>query len=271
LFNPTAELDDFQLVSAAGFGVSAQQRPSVSALRVRDGSVAWSKPLSPNVACVQEYAVMTDVAIAYAGQHDYLTVAGYFGDTAGQLWRITPGGSLSVLAEVTCDHPLHFSPTVVQHVGAPGSPGADRDIFLVQVTNSHRDPATARWPASHMVFLKQVIDRDRLGHVTGSHADNRWGQGGRIALTMQGRPMEKPVAFPFGHGFRVATLWQAPAGNVCEPARTTLTVHQVEADKVTQVIGIPIKSRNPAPWPVVMDGRLLVFDASGVFEEIALP
>lgn len=269
-FSPSHELDDYQLVSASGFGISGQQRPSVSALWARDGSVAWSKPLAPHIACVQEYAVVTDVAIAHGGARDELTVAGYFGDTAGQLWRLTPAGGLDVLADLSCDHPLHFSPTVVQHVAPDETPGAERDLYLIQVTNSHRDPATARWPASQIVFLKQVIDRDRYGRASGTRADLRWGKSGRITLPMSGRPLGKPVAYPFARGFRVATLWQASASSACEGGRVTLTLHQVEADKVTQVLRVPIKSRNPAPSPLMMGGRLLVFDASGTFEEIAV-
>jgi hypothetical protein len=294
LFNLTPELDDYRLVLAAGFGVSAQQRPSVTALLARDGRVAWSKALSPNISCVQEYAVVTDVAVARAGEHDEQTVAGYFGDTAGQLWRITPAGGLVVMADFTCDHPLHFSPTVVQHVGAPGTANADRDITLVQVTNSPLDPATARWPASQMIFLKQVMDKDKQGRVTGAHPETQWGQGGRIALTVgssgmcgqshrtrdgqvvcdrplphNARPTGKPVAFPSARGFRVATLWTVPASGSCEAGQTYLTVHQVEADTITQPLGILLKSRTPAPSPVVMGGRLFVFDGHAAFEVVA--
>jgi hypothetical protein len=295
LFNPTPELDDYQLVSASGFGVGPLQRPSVTSLLARHGGVAWSKPLSPNIACVQEYAVVTDVVTAHAGEHHEQTVAGYFGDTAGQLWRITPADGLSVLADFTCAHPLHFSPTVVQHVGAAGTPAADRDIYLVQVTNSHREPATASWPASQVVFLKQVIDRSKQGQVTGSHADERWGQSGRIALVVGGpglcaqthrdpngqvvcdralpgnvRPMGKPLAIPTPRGFRVATLWGEPVSSACQPGRTYLTLHQMESDKVTQLLGAPLKISTPAPSPVVREGHLLVFGGHGEFEAIAL-
>jgi hypothetical protein len=294
LFNPSTELSDHLLVSASGFGVGPLQRPSVSARRARDGSVAWSKPLSPKIGCTHEYEVVSDVAVARAGEHEEQTVAGYFGDTAGQLWGITPGGGLGVLADFTCDHPLHFSPTVVQHVGAPGTASADRDFYLVQVTNSYRRRAFASGPASQMVFLKQTIDMNKQGHVMGVHPDTQWGQGGRISLVVGGRelcaqthkagdeaicdlplpgtarPLGKPLAWPHARGFRVATVWGVPSPSVCEPGRHYLTVHQVEANRVAQVLGALLKSHAPAPSPVVMEDRLFVFDGSGQFEAVTL-
>ncbi len=146
-----------------------------------------------------------------------------------------------------------------------------------------------------MIILKQVIDSDRQGHVIGSHPDAQWGQGGRIALTVGGRemcaqtrrspdgevvcdrallgharPTGKPLAFPTIRGFMVATLWGEAAFSTCQAGRTYLTVHQIEGDKVTQILGAPLKVSTPAPSPLFREGRLFVFGGSGEVEEIAV-
>jgi hypothetical protein len=141
--------------------------------------VIATSSVSPSATCTQEYAALTDVATARdfaKGQNDKL-VAAYFGDTAGQLWRYTLAGGLSLAYNFTCNQPLHFSPTVVQLDRDSVASSHAHEIYLVQVTNSNLDLDTVSLPASQMIFAKELAQADSNGNITGCRQGHHLGHG----------------------------------------------------------------------------------------------
>jgi len=296
LLNKTTSLNDYRIIFSSGYAVTdgstTQGRTLVTASAIT-GTVIATNSVSPGATCAQDYTALTDVATARdfaKGQNDKL-IAAYFGDTAGQLWRYTLASGLSLAYSFTCNQPLHFSPTVVQLDRDSVSSSHAHEIYLVQVTNSNFDLDTVNFPASQMIFAKELAQADSNGNITGVVKDTSWGSGGQIALTTgtnqicgathvsngtvicdtilpaNARPTSTPLGIlkADGNGFQVVTMWYAPPSNVCDDGQTFLTIHQMASNAVTQRLGytIPKLLKNPATSPVIIGGHVYVFGGAG--------
>jgi hypothetical protein len=119
-------------------------------------------------------------------EEEHLQVA-YFGDTWGNLYRYVPQVSgpayytgtctVSLVEGFTCNHPLHYAPTVVQ-LDRDGTTRAG-EIYLIQVTSSTPDLDTKSFPASKMIFRRDLATS--AGTVT---SDSSFGVGGTVELTV---------------------------------------------------------------------------------------
>ena len=300
LLNKTTSLDDYRLIFSSGYAVSdgstTQGRTLVMASAI-DGTVISTASVSPGATCAQEYAALTDVATARdfsKGQNDKL-VAAYLGDTAGQLWRYTLTGGLSLAYSFTCNQPLHFSPTVVQLDRDSVYSSHAHEIYLVQVTNSNLDLDTVNLPASQMIFAKEKAQADSNGNITSVAKDTTWGVGGQIVLTTGTNQLcgathtaangtvtcvtplptnARPTSTPLGvlkadaSGFQVVTMWYVAPSYVCDQGQTYLTVHQMASGVVTQRLGYQVISTNPATSPVIIGGRVYVFGGTTTFDDV---
>ena len=296
--NNTTSLNDYRLIYASGYGVTdgnTQQGRTLVTTAAASGALLSTYSTTTGSGCAQAYAALTDVATARdfaKGQNDRL-IAGYFGDTAGQLWRYTLNGGLSLAYSFTCNQPLHFSPTVVQLDRDSIYSTHAHEIYLVQVTNSNLDLDTVSLPASKMIFAKEVAQYDTGGNLTGVAPDTTWGTSGQIVLTAgtnqicgvthldssgnvvcdsaipsSARPTSTPLGIlkSDGNGFQVVTMWYATPSNVCLQGQTFLTVHQMVNGVVTQRLGYAVTSTNPATSPVIIGGQIFVFGGAGTFD-----
>ena len=300
LLNNTTTLDDYRVIFASGYGVTngnTQQGRTLVMSSASSGAILATATTSTGAGCAQQYSALTDVATARdfaTGQNDRL-IAGYFGDTAGQLWRYTLTGGLSLAYNFTCNQPLHFAPTVVQLDRDSIYTTHAHEIYLVQVTNSNLDMDTTSLPPSQMIFAKEVAQYDTNGSLTGVAPDTTWGTSGKIVLTVgtngicgathldsngnvicdsaipsTARPTSTPLGIltADGNGFQVLTMWYATPSNVCLTGQTYLTVHQMENNVVTQRLGYQVSSTNPATSPVVVGNRVFVFGGAGTYNDV---
>ncbi len=300
LLNKTTSLNDYRLIFSSGYAVSdgstTQGRTLVTASAIT-GNVIATNSVSPGATCAQEYAALTDVATArdFARAQNDKLVAAYFGDTAGQLWRYTLAGGLSLAYNFTCNQPLHFSPTVVQLDRDSVASSHAHEIYLVQVTNSNLDLDTVSLPASQMIFAKELAQADSNGNITGVVKDTTWGTGGQIVLTtgtnqicgvthlasdgsvvcdtqmpVTARPTSTPLGIlkADGNGFEVVTMWYAAPSDVCGVGKTYLTIHQMTSGAVTERLGYLVTSTNPATSPVIIGGRVYVFGGTTTFDDV---
>jgi hypothetical protein len=298
--NNTTSLNDYRVIYASGYGVTdgnTQQGRTLVTTSAASGALLSTSTTSTGSGCAQAYAALTDVATARdfaKGQNDRL-IAGYFGDTAGQLWRYTLNGGLSLAYSFTCNHPLHFAPTVVQLDRDSIYSSHAHEIYLVQVTNSNLDLDTVNLPASKLIFAKEVAQYDGNGNLTGVAPDTTWGSSGQIVLTAgtnqicgvthldsngnvvcdssiptTARPTSTPIGIlkADGNGFQVVTMWYATPSNVCLVGQTYLTVHQMVNNVVTQRLGYAVTSTNPATSPVIVGGKVFVFGGAGTFNDV---
>jgi hypothetical protein len=297
--NRTASMDDYRVAFASGYpvttGSTTQGRALITA-SAATGNILTTDAIAPTAACTQEYTALTDVATArdFARGQDNKLVAGYFGDTSGQLFRYVFGAGLTLDQALTCDHPLHFSPTVVQLDRDATTTAFGHEIFPVLVTNSNLDLDTTALPPSKMVFWKENAQADTQGNFTGIVKDTTWGNGGQITLTV-GNDNEicgvtqadsnghvtcktsmpitaRPTSTPLGilladaSGFQVMTMWYVPAADGCTRGQTYFTIHQMAATgTVAQRLGANVASE-PVTSPVILGGRIYLFGSSGALE-----
>ena len=298
-FNKTTNMDDYRVTFASGYPVAAgsttQGRALVTALAAT-GAIQTTNTIAPAATCTQEYTALTDVATArdFAKSQDDKLVAGYFGDTSGQLFRYVFGSTLALDQSLSCDHPLHFSPTVVQLDRDSTTSSHGHEIFPVQVTNSNLDLDTTNLPPSKMVFWKEDAQADTGGNITNIVKDTAWGNGGQITLTVGNdneicgvtqtdlhgvvtckTPMPlaaRPTSTPLGllladaSGFQVMTMWYVPAADGCTRGQTYFTIHQMSATGiVAQRLGADV-ANEPVTSPVILGGRIYLFGSSGAIE-----
>jgi hypothetical protein len=293
-FIPGAGMNDHRLLLASGYPVdessSTQGRSLVSA-SVQDGRLMTEQRITPSGgACPQEYTLLTDVATARLHMRDASgtangrkqLLAGYFGDTWGNLWRYSPAsGGTQLVSAFGCDHPLHFSPTVVQLDADDPTNGNAGQVYLVQVTNSTLDRETEGYPASRMVILKEVVN----GAGTPS-IDSSFGSNGQVVLTgsnprqlcavsnisgdscltalpATARPLATPTGLikPDGTGFVLLSNWYVPAGDGCGKGATYLQIHDVSGSTVSLKQALRIADE-PVVNPIIVNG-LLMISASG--------
>ncbi|HEX7506765.1 MAG TPA: hypothetical protein VF550_08320, partial [Polyangia bacterium] len=302
-FNRTTNMDDYRVTFASGYPVttgSTTQGRALVTVSAATGNLLTIDPTAPTATCAQEYTALTDVATArdFATGQDNKLVAGYFGDTSGQIFRYAFGSGLKLDQSLTCDHPLHFSPTVVQLDRDSTTSSHGHEIFPVQVTNSNLDLDTTALPPSKMVFWKEIAQADTGGNLTGITKDTSWGIGGQITLTVGNNneicgvteidshgnvtcktamPITaRPTSTPLGilladaSGFQVMTMWYVPAADGCTRGQTYFTIHQMSATgTVAQRLGADVASE-PVTSPVILGGRIFLFGSNGAIEITSL-
>lgn len=236
--------------------------------------------------------MLTDVATArdFAKDESQRLLAGYFGDTWGNLWRYSMNGGLQQVKSFGCSHPMHFSPTVAQ-LDRDDPTNHLREVYLVQATNSSLDLDTTGFAASKLVFTKEVAESDTNG-VLSVRTDTTFGTNGSIELVtgndsqicaktqtsggtttcVLSMPTDaRPTATPLGvlrkdaSGFQVLTLWYQPHPNGCNKGATYLTVHEMVGSTVVQKQGVQV-ANEPVTSPVIMRGKVFVFGANGPLE-----
>ena len=195
-FGKSADLSDYRMIFASGYTEATNSAIGLKVVTAKAATgVIQGTPASAvglGAACAlpkldpTEPTLLGDVAIArrFAADDQDRIAAAYFGDTWGNLFRWVPTtdtsgiiqggtGPLSVVDSFSCNHPLHFSPTIVQldRTMATKSPGA---IFIAQLTNSALDTrtaaTTASYPATQLIIRKDVT---QAGYNVA--ADTSWG------------------------------------------------------------------------------------------------
>jgi hypothetical protein len=270
-------------------GSTTQGRYLVST-SVHDGTISQSAVVAPPGSCTQDYTLLTDVGTARrqtkdtngtaVGRKEFLS--GYFGDTWGNLWMYTPASGAQLLSALGCQHPLHFSPTVVQpDADDPNNPNAGH-IYLVQVTNSSLDVDTEGFAASQMVVLKQTFSP------TGAPTlDTTFGTAGKITLSTSNtaqlcgetnasgttcltplpanaRPLATPTGVLKGDGTGFVTFsnWYAPAAGGCGKGASYLLVHDFSGSSFALKQAVKIADE-PVVNPIIVKGNLMVSTSTG--------
>ena len=204
------------------------------------------------------------------------------------------GAGVTLDQDFTCNHPLHFSPTVVQLDRDAVTTSFGHEIFPVQVTNSNLDIDTASLPPSKLVFWKEDAVADANGNITAVTKDTNWGGSGQITLTVGNgneicgvthtdahgvvtceTPMPttaRPTSTPLGvlladaSGFEVLTMWYVFSPDGCTRGQTYLTDHRISGrGGVSQRVGAMVATE-PVTSPVILGGRVYLFGSNGVTE-----
>jgi hypothetical protein len=295
--NKTATLDDYRIINSSGYAVdsgSTTEGRTLLTESAADGTIKTSYQLNPVATCTQEYTNLTDVATArdFAKDQDDKIIAAYFGDTAGREWRYVFGSAPVAAMDFGCNHPLHFSPTVVQLDRDSTATTHAHEIYPVQVTNSNLDLDTIGLPPSKMVFWKEFAATDSSGNITSVTLDTTWGTNGKVELTVgnnsqicavmttdglghttctQAMPTNaRPTATPIGilkkdaSGFQVYTMWYAAAPDGCTKGQTYFTIHDLSAGVISQRMGA-IVAAEPVTSPVIIRGQIMIFGAGGAY------
>jgi hypothetical protein len=287
---PATSNDDQRVIMASGYPIDAtsttQGRILVSS-SVQDGTMKTVKTIVPGgTTCTQDYALLTDVATSRRQLKDAsgtstgrkALLGAYFGDTWGNLWRYsadTDTADKVVASGFGCQHPLHFSPTVVQMDGDDPSNSYAGQIFLAQVTNSSLDPVTAAFAtASKMVIMKETFSAG-----SGPQLDTTFGTSGQLvpplcavttgascttALPANARPLATPTGIikPDGSGFVLMSSWFLPA-NACVKGKTYLNIHDVSGSSVTLKQAFEVDPDEPVLNPIIVNGALMVSTSTG--------
>jgi Neisseria PilC beta-propeller domain len=306
-FGKSADLTDYRMIFASGYTEATNSAIGLKLVTAKAATgVVQGTPASTlglGAACAlpkldpTEPTLLADVAVArrFAADDKDRIAAAYFGDTWGNLFRWVPTtdttgviqggtGSLSVVDSFTCNHPLHFSPTIVQldRTMASKSPGA---IFIAQLTNSALDTRTAATTASYPA-TQLIIRKDLTQAGYNVVADSSWGTSGRISLSAANpseicavgtsaacsTPMPanaRPIGTSTGivrddlDGFGLVTLWYVPDTNGCNKGRSFITVHDIPVTgAVSQIHGEEI-ANEPVVGAVFVAGKLLVVRQDG--------
>jgi PilY1 beta-propeller domain len=292
-FVPNTAMNDFRVIFSSGYptvdGSTTQGRYLMSSA-VMDGTIKTANPITAPNSCPIDYTLLTDVGTARrqskdsngtaVGRKEFLS--GYYGDTWGNLWMYTSSAGPRPIMAMGCNHPLHFSPTVVQpDADDPNNPNAG-DIYLVQVTNSSLDTDTERYPASQMVVLKQ-----RFGITGDPSIDTSFATNGKLVLTSantsqlcgvtnasgtscltplpaNARPLATPTAIlkADGTGFITFSNWYAPADANCGKGATYMMIHDMSGSTFTLKQALKVADE-PVVNPIIVKGNLVVSTATG--------
>jgi hypothetical protein len=306
-FGKSADLADYRMTFASGYTEATNSAIGLKLVTAKAATgVIQGTPASVvgmGAACAlpkldpTEPTLLGDVAIAkrFAANDQDRIAAAYFGDTWGNLFRWVPTtdttgiiqggtGTVSVVDSLTCNHPLHFSPTIVQldRLNATKSPGA---IFIAQLTNSALDtrtaPTSASYPATQLVIRKDVA---QAGYAVAP--DTSWGTAGRLTLSAASTTQicavgtsaacttampanARPISSSTGivrddlDGFGLVTLWYVADTNGCNKGRTFITIHDVSVTgTVSQIHGEQIADE-PVVGAVFVAGKLVVVRQDG--------
>jgi len=333
-FGKGADMKDQRVIMASGYATGdsppAQMGTTLVNADLFTGNILDSDTLASgldpegvetvcaNTAVYGERTAYTDVAVAR--DHDSVfqssptssstpaqqIAAAYFGDTWGNLWRYVPSrdgddntsnsGTLSAVAGFGCEHPLHFSPTVVQ---------LDRDdpvnhageVYLIQVTNGSNDPATEGFQQSKVILRKEIVNKtsgtfggvesssfaslddelvmqvgtDDLCYRMDPSDPTQCDAGGQIPL--DSRPTSTPLAIlkSDGTGFQFITLWYQPPQTGCDLGNTYLTVHEVDVGNantnsiITQKTGLEL-AQEPVTSAIIAGEKIVFIDSDGVHD-----
>lgn len=300
-YNKTETRTDYRIMYTSGYPVTVgnetQGRSLVIAPAVGGGAPQVFPIPKPGVACAQEYTLLTDVATArdFAKGEEQKLLAAYFGDTYGRLHRYTQSLNVETSLDYGCQHPMHFSPTVVQlDRDDPENEGYAHDVYIVQVTNSSLDVVTTNLERSKMIIAKEharvaedgtIIDV--LKDADFGDSDSRFvldvGDDAEICAVTQKNELgevscktsmptgARPTATPLGilrkdaAGFQVFTLWYVASPNGCSKGETYLTIHQVKEDAISQRLGVKV-AEEPVTSPVILNGRVYVIGSAGAME-----
>jgi hypothetical protein len=173
-YRQTVDQNDYRVLMASGYPYPSGSSTTTKLVE----ATAWAgdtpsttggATISGSGSCAgttgQEFAVLADVAVArdYTKNGNQNMLAAYVADTWGTVRQYAPTYSpvLHDIITLGCQHPLHFSPAVVQLNRNDQSLTADTSIFLAQVSNSILDPITVaysasanKFPASKLVVAK---------------------------------------------------------------------------------------------------------------------
>ena len=260
-YHQTTGQDDYRVLMASGYPYPSGSSSTTYLI----DATAWAGAL-PSVSgpgatisgsggcdssTGQEFTVLADVAVArdYSKGGDQNLLAAYVADTWGTLHAYAPGYS-PVLDKggapmsLGCQHPLHFSPAVVQlNRNNPNNENGN-SVYLVQVTNSVLDPITVAYSSGKFPASKLVVSRLTSIGANPPTLDQTFGTSGLIQLsadatganqlcgvTVTGklgtasdcgaggsvlptsaRPTGTPVAVlrSDGSGFQIFTTWYTP-------------------------------------------------------------
>jgi hypothetical protein len=297
-YGKSSTKDDFRVV----FGSYTTEPLTGSIAKVllnssaRNGAIVHDPKINPPNSCPQLFGLMSDVASArnHAVSEEVQIHGAYFGDTWGNLYRYVPNvsgasnytgssGTTSVVVSMTCDHPVHYAPTVIQ-LDRENASNHPNEIYLIQVTNSALDLVTKDYPPSQMVFRKDVASSPGV-----IAADTSFGTSGEIILTVGtsdmcgvtsadggtclevlpagARPNATPTAVVRGdgQGFVAIATWYLPAVDSCAKGMTYVTVHELNASTgtVKQKFGMKLASE-PVTSTVFVGGKLLFAAQDGV-------
>jgi hypothetical protein len=254
----SATWGDQRMMFTSGYGTGSQGTVLVNASALT-GSILDTDTIAKTGACgagAQRFTLLGDVSTArnYDATDRFYMLAGYFGDTWGNLWRYLPtfdgdgnatnAGAVSLVESIGCAHPIHFAPTVVQ-LDRLDPAIEPRSVFIAQVTNSSHDPDTGGFAASKLVIRKETLG------ASAAEVDEDFGTAGRVSLSAD-QPSEicavtaangscstplpagsRPAASPLGvlkgdgSGFLLLTPWLVPGANACAQTKTYLTLHEV--------------------------------------------
>jgi hypothetical protein len=287
-FGKTSSLDDQRMLMTSGYGSGGNQGRAIISASAQDGHIIDAQTLAPGNGCTVEYAALTDVATArnYSVDEKQQILAGYFGDTWGNLWRYVPAvgsdgitlptGTISPVTTPGCDQPLHFAPAVVQ---------LDRDfptsqsgaIYLVQVTNSPLDPDTKGFGPSRLIVRKDLASGGSVlpdltfggsGSLTLQVGTSQICTGSPcLPLPSNARPLSTPTVIikQAGQSFLVFTVWYVPG--TCSKGQSYLTVHEVTATQVIQRSG-QVLAAEPVTGIVVAGLKLYYIDSTMGLREL---
>jgi len=318
-FGKSANLNDHRLIIASGYRIDASQPLQGQTLLninaatnssnqggiILDRDSLMTDAVPPPAACnpavFGELTAYTDVAIAkdYNANEKGQILAGYFGDTWGNLWRYVPtrdalnnistNGKITLVETYGCNQPLHYSPTVVQ-LDRDNPLNHQREIYLVQVTNGTNDPntdyvANGNFPESRVYIRKekaalsgtQVTSVDPNAFPDGSNeillragtntlCAKLAGVGTCVPsdfIPVEARPTGTPLAIlkSDGTGFQFMVLWYIPPKNGCDKGTTYLTLHNVNVGLPTNIV-TQLKGITLSNEPVtstVISGEKVVF------------
>jgi hypothetical protein len=169
-YRQTVDQNDYRVLMASGYpypsGSSTTTKlVEATAFAGATPSTTGGATISGSGSCTgttgQEFAVLADVAVArdYTKNGNQNMLAGYAADTWGTVHQYAPAYSPALHDIITlgCQHPLHFSPAVVQLNRNDQSLTADTSIFLAQVSNSILDPITVAYSAGTFPASKLVV------------------------------------------------------------------------------------------------------------------
>jgi hypothetical protein len=303
----TAGRDEYRLLAASGYSDVASTTQGLTLVNARASTgevisttsvrnqgagcgLASTEPTSPTV--------LSDIGIARRHQSDDQDriAAAYVGDTWGNLFRYVPnadatgvlqaGATLSTVDTLTCNHPLHLAPTLVQ-IDRHSAGKYTGHIYIAQLTNSPFDPVTmdvsANFPASQMIIRKDVAasgsavtpdvnwgpsaGRMVLSVTNSSQICGEWNnvtQTCTVPMPTAARPSASSTGIIAGdlESFALVTTWYVPTSG-CVKGKAYVTVHRVYPNEtVSQIHGERLPDE-PVVGAVFAGGSLVVATSTG--------
>jgi hypothetical protein len=216
-------------------------------------------------------------------------LAGYFGDTWGNLYRYVPTvgannytgttGSVSQVLSGSCNQPIHYAPAIVQ-LDRDNSTNHPGQIYVVQVTNSALDDETKSFPASKMIIRRDLASGGTVtndtsftpielsagvtGHLCG--VTNAAGTSCTETLPATARPNATPMAVlrEDGAGFQLISTWYLPAVDACNDGVTYLVIQDYTISGGLKTKFAMKLASEPVTNAVFTNSRLMFVTQTGV-------